>query len=77
MNNDKMHEELFEQCLDLGLPVSSNDDIETLQSYLDNAAEDDDFETEDLFEEAQSLTPSKGFRKLSQKLFPFLHPKLG
>jgi hypothetical protein len=50
----KSREEMLDECLDLGIPVTGNEDIETLELYLASSDEDDDDiedEDDDEFEE--------------------------
>lgn len=49
----KTREELIEECLDLGIPVTGHEDEETLEMFL-GSADDDDFvddEEEDDFDD--------------------------
>jgi hypothetical protein len=54
---DKKREELFDKCLELGLPVDIDDNIDTLEEYLKLAEEDeayfDDGLTDDLIPPAR------------------------
>ena len=39
----KSREELIEECLEMGIPITGHEDKETLEMFLGSADEDDDF----------------------------------
>jgi hypothetical protein len=43
----KSRKDMLDECLELGIPVTGNEDIETLELYLASSDEEDDFEDED------------------------------
>ncbi len=45
--NEKTREELIEECLELGIPVTGNEDVDTLNLYLGSADDDEDDYDED------------------------------
>ena len=49
----KSHEELIEECLEMGIPVTGHEDQETLEMFLGSTDEEDDDFDDDLdgFEE--------------------------
>jgi len=45
--NIKTREELIEECLEAGIPVTGHEDEETLEMFLGSADEEDDFDDEE------------------------------
>lgn len=43
----KTREELIEECLEIGIPVTGHEDEETLEMFLGSADDDDDFVNDD------------------------------
>jgi hypothetical protein len=50
MRENFRREELIEQCIIYGMPVTGDEDVETLENYLNLAYEDDKL-SEDVFKE--------------------------
>lgn len=50
-DNMKTREELLEECLDSGIPVTGHEDQETLEMFLGSADEDDYFDDDEDFED--------------------------
>ncbi len=46
-NSDKTQEELIEECIENGIPVTGHEDIETLEMYLGSSDLDDDDDFDD------------------------------
>ena len=55
----KSREELFEECVEMGIPVIGHEDRETLEMFLGSA--DDDYEDEDEFDD--DLDGDDGFEE--------------
>lgn len=43
----KTREELLEECLEIGIPVTGHEDEETLEMFLGSADDEDDFDDEE------------------------------
>ena len=43
----KTREELIEECLEIGIPVTGHEDEETLEMFLGSADEEDDFDDDE------------------------------
>jgi hypothetical protein len=43
----KTQEELIEECIENGIPVTGHEDIETLEMFLSASDDDDDFDDDD------------------------------
>lgn len=47
----KTREDLIEECLEIGIPVTGHEDQETLEMFLGSADEYDDFDDEEDFDD--------------------------
>jgi hypothetical protein len=75
MDKNKLREELFEKCIELGLPVGTEDDIDKLSFYLENATDfDDDEDLEDLYDEQDFIKKTSILKKVFSIVFYFNTP---